>query len=140
MFFRSACTTNVNASMSFGGKSWPISFQDLNTGRLPGVRNLCQGAFFDLSLGSNKVGAGPDWVIGDTFLVRNISRMHFCFLFLVPFSRKMCTRCSVFHHRLLGLPSCLLRLVDQVRNSLGRSRAHTYTHVYYHCRNGFFGL
>lgn len=34
----------------------------------------CVGAIFDLSLGTNIVNGGgnPDWVIGDTFLVRCI--------------------------------------------------------------------
>ena len=34
----------------------------------------------------------------------------------------MCTRCSVPHQRLLGLPNCLLRLVDQVQDP-GRPRS-----------------
>ena len=64
-----ACTTNVQVSLSFGGKSWPISTDDMNLGTVSD--GMCLGGIFDLGLGSN-VGSGPGnptWVIGDTFLV-----------------------------------------------------------------------
>ena len=65
-----ACTTNVEVSLSFGGKSWPISTDDMNLGTVGD--GLCLGGIFDLGLGSN-IGSGggnPSWVVGDTFLVR----------------------------------------------------------------------
>ena len=130
---RSACSTSVTVTMSFGGRTWPINPLDFNTGSVPSSENnnnnMCQGAIFDLSLGSNNAqsSGNPDWIIGDTFLVRNLSRCYCCPSYLVPFSRKMCTRCSVPHQRLLGLPNCLLRLVDQVRNPLGQSQVHLYS-------------
>ena len=36
--------------------------------------------------------------------------------FFFFYYRKTCTRCSVHHQRLLGLPNCLLRLVGQVQH------------------------
>lgn len=64
-----ACTTSVQVSMSFGGKSWAISTDDMNLGTVGD--GLCLGGIFDLGLGSN-IGSGsgnPSWVVGDTFLV-----------------------------------------------------------------------
>ena len=130
---RSACKTTVSVSMSFGGQSWPINPVDFNVGPISSDGVLCQGAIFDLSEGSNNKGnANPSWVVGDTFLVRNLSHIpHILSLFFLFFYRKTCTRCSVPHQRLLGLPSCLQRLVDQVRNPLG-SIGFIYTHICYH--------
>ena len=89
-----ACTTSVQVSLSFGGKSWPISTDDMNLGTVGD--GLCLGGIFDLGLGSN-IGSGggnPSWVVGDTFLVRNTltrlwshTDMSLC--------RKTSTRCSV---------------------------------------------
>lgn len=69
-----ACSTNVEVSISFGGKSWPINTHDMNLGQ-SGLKDQCVGGIFDLTLGSDVgVGGGnPSWVIGDTFLVRHIS-------------------------------------------------------------------
>ncbi|KAI0031309.1 aspartic peptidase domain-containing protein, partial [Vararia minispora EC-137] len=62
--FSFPCSTQLNTSMSFGGKSFPINPVDLNFGRLGGGQ--CMGAFF--SLGSN-IGRGrPAWIVGDVFL------------------------------------------------------------------------
>ena len=61
--------------MSFGGKSWPIDPQDFNAGRVNSGRTpLCVGSIFDLSLGTNNMpdSSTPSWVVGDTFLVRNL--------------------------------------------------------------------
>lgn len=115
--------------MSFGGNLWPINLVDMSTQISSGSNPICQGSIFDLSLGTDNVGPGPDWVVGDTFLVRNISRFVLLSHISVLFSRKMYTRSSVQVQRLLGLPSCLMRLVDQVRNSLGQSRAYIYSHL-----------
>jgi cathepsin D len=58
--------------MAFGGKSWPISPDDMNLGPADNQGQFCVGSIFDLSLGTNiESGSGnPAWVIGDTFLVR----------------------------------------------------------------------
>ena len=56
-------------AFAFGGKSWPVSDDDMNLGTIS--TGMCLGGIFDLSLGSD-VGSGggnPQWVVGDTFLV-----------------------------------------------------------------------
>ena len=76
---RSACDTNVTISMSFGGRSWSIDPRDFNTGVDPGLSGgLCIGAIFDLGQGSNADPSGPAWVVGDSFMVCNLSRLHSC--------------------------------------------------------------
>ncbi|THH14900.1 hypothetical protein EW146_g5492 [Bondarzewia mesenterica] len=77
-FFAFPCTTNVAISMSFGGKSWPISINDINLGLVG--NGLCAGAIFDVSQGTN-IGTSsstPSWIVGDTFLV-GVHRPHFLF-------------------------------------------------------------
>ncbi|CAL1706109.1 unnamed protein product [Somion occarium] len=67
-FYAYPCSTEVQVSMSFGGKSWPIDPVDMNLGTIPSGQ--CLGGIFDLSQGSN-VGSGggnPSWVVGGTFL------------------------------------------------------------------------
>jgi len=69
-FFEFPCTTDVTISLSFGGKLWPISTQDMNLGRATQGSSQCLGAIFDLSMGTTiPSGSGnPSWVVGDTFL------------------------------------------------------------------------
>ncbi|RDB16308.1 Lysosomal aspartic protease [Hypsizygus marmoreus] len=69
-FFSFPCTTEVEVTMSFGGKSWPINTADMNLGRVSRGSTQCVGGIFDLSLGSNIVSGGgnPNWVVGATFL------------------------------------------------------------------------
>ncbi|KAF5381156.1 hypothetical protein D9757_009439 [Collybiopsis confluens] len=69
-FFQFPCSTTVNTTISFGGKSWPISSQDMNLGQVQTGSTDCLGGIFDLSLGSNiPEGSGnPTWVVGDVFL------------------------------------------------------------------------
>ncbi|KAI0081991.1 acid protease [Panus rudis PR-1116 ss-1] len=67
-FFSYPCTTQIQVSMSFGGKLWPIDPADMNLGRIPSGQ--CLGGIFDLTQGSD-VGSGggnPSWVVGGTFL------------------------------------------------------------------------
>ena len=62
--------------MNFGGKTWSIDPQDFNLGATDRTGKTCQGAIFDLTQGSS-VGSSdtsPDWVVGDTFLVCNLTR------------------------------------------------------------------
>ncbi|KAG6907899.1 hypothetical protein DXG01_007006 [Tephrocybe rancida] len=63
-YYTYPCDTTVDASMSFGGKTWPISEADFRLTQLS--QNLCLGAFFDLTTGRS----APAWIVGDTFLVR----------------------------------------------------------------------
>ncbi|PPQ65448.1 hypothetical protein CVT26_000100 [Gymnopilus dilepis] len=69
-FFHFPCNTQVNVTLSFGGKAWPINPQDMNIGQESRGSSLCLGAIFDLSMGTNiPAGSGnPNWVVGDTFL------------------------------------------------------------------------
>ncbi|KAK0505294.1 aspartyl protease [Armillaria luteobubalina] len=64
------CNTNVEVTMSFGGKSWPINSQDMNLGPVTAGSSMCLGGIFDLTAGSNiPEGTGnPGWVVGATFL------------------------------------------------------------------------
>ncbi|KAK0194901.1 aspartyl protease [Armillaria mellea] len=64
------CNTNVEVTMSFGGKSWPINSQDMNLGPATAGSSMCLGGIFDLTAGSNiPEGTGnPGWVVGATFL------------------------------------------------------------------------
>lgn len=66
-----ACKTQVVVTLAFGGKSWPISAQDMNRGALTRGSSTCLGSIFDLNAGTNiPVNSGnPNWVVGDTFLV-----------------------------------------------------------------------
>jgi cathepsin D len=69
-FWAFPCDTNIQVSMTFGGKSWPINPDDMNLGPVDNQGQFCLGGIFDLSLGSNiESGSGnPAWVVGDTFL------------------------------------------------------------------------
>lgn len=66
-----ACNTQVNVAMSFGGSLWPISPADFQLTQIGS--NQCVGGFFAIDTG----GSAPNWIVGDTFLVRCL----FLFLF-----------------------------------------------------------
>ncbi|KNZ77400.1 Cathepsin D [Termitomyces sp. J132] len=61
-YYTYPCDTTVNATMSFGGRSWPISEADFRLSQL--TQALCLGAFFELNTGAS----APSWIVGDTFL------------------------------------------------------------------------
>ncbi|KAF9474317.1 acid protease [Pholiota conissans] len=65
-FFNFPCKTSVEVSISFGGKSWPISTTDIIAGQEPGESSLCIGAIFAVDVPANT--ANPSWIFGDTFL------------------------------------------------------------------------
>jgi len=72
-FYAFPCNTDITVSMSFGGKSWAISSKDFNSGTVingSDTSTFCQGAIFDLSLGSDNTPTdnSPSWIVGDTFL------------------------------------------------------------------------
>ncbi|KLO17919.1 acid protease [Schizopora paradoxa] len=56
------CSTQVNVTLSFGGKNWAVSADDFQLIEVSST--LCLGAFFELDTS----GGTPDWIIGDTFL------------------------------------------------------------------------
>ena len=64
-----ACAIDVEVSLAFGDGTtkWPIAPADFRLVALD--EETCVGAFFQLPPGT----AGPDWIVGDTFLVRSES-------------------------------------------------------------------
>lgn len=56
------CSTAVNITVAFGGKSWSISPDDFEVTQMS--NSYCLGAFFSLDTGSS----APSWIFGDTFL------------------------------------------------------------------------
>ncbi|KAF8074696.1 aspartic peptidase A1 [Lyophyllum atratum] len=61
-YFTYPCSTVVNATMAFGGRSWPISETDFKLTQLS--QRQCLGAVFILTTGRS----APTWIVGDTFL------------------------------------------------------------------------
>ncbi|KZV60759.1 acid protease [Peniophora sp. CONT] len=59
------CSTSLNVTISFGGRSWPISPNDLNRGRMG--NGQCMGGVASME---NKPpnDTYPRWIVGDTFL------------------------------------------------------------------------
>ncbi|KAI0032718.1 aspartic peptidase domain-containing protein, partial [Vararia minispora EC-137] len=66
-FWTFPCRTNLRASLSFGGKSWPINPADMNHGEILGS-GQCLGALFDVTQGASTDNSTPSWIVGDTFL------------------------------------------------------------------------
>ncbi|KAJ7267220.1 aspartic peptidase domain-containing protein [Mycena rebaudengoi] len=67
-FFQFPCTTSVSITMSFGGKAWPISTEDMNLGPVQRGSSMCIGGIFDLTQGIATGPGNPNWVVGDVFL------------------------------------------------------------------------
>jgi len=61
-YYTYPCSTTVSLSISFGGRTWPVSSEDFILARTTG--NQCLGAVFEYSGASS----GPAWIVGDTFL------------------------------------------------------------------------
>ena len=59
------CDTTVTVTMTFGGRTWPISPADFRLTQVSARNDQCLGAFFQLNMGSGT----PAWIVGDTFLV-----------------------------------------------------------------------
>ena len=113
-----ACNSQLSIAISFGGPAWPISLADLNLGSVS--NGLCLGAIFDITAGSNvKPTPGtPQWIVGDTFLVRifccsSLSGI-LTALFFPTECRKMCTRSSAPTHPQWALHNS--QAAPQVRN------------------------
>jgi hypothetical protein len=69
--FPSACDTNVQATLTFGGVAYTMTASDLIGGSVSG--GDCLGAFFSLQLGSSSSplpssSSFPTWVVGSAFL------------------------------------------------------------------------
>lgn len=120
---RSACTTDVSVTFSFGGQTWTIAVQDMNHGAADPSGSLCLGSIFDLTQGTNVpiTPGNPNWIIGDTFLVSCyflkrgliIAKQYAtnCFMYY----RKMSTLYFDHLHLPLGLRNFLPLPGDQVR-------------------------
>lgn len=61
-YYSYPCSTTIDATMSFGGKSWTISEADFRLTQIS--QSECIGAFFELQTGRS----APSWIVGDTFL------------------------------------------------------------------------
>lgn len=117
-----ACTTDVEITLSFGGKSWPINVVDMNLGPIATGSSRCLGGIFDLSLGSSIVSGGgnPNWVVGDVYLVgavrlrHRVQKAHG----LHSAKRKTYTPYIALRQLRLALRSSAMRRGDQVRTPL----------------------
>ncbi|EIN11518.1 acid protease [Punctularia strigosozonata HHB-11173 SS5] len=69
-FWSYPCSMQLNATLNFGGRDWPISDEDMQFQQLDRQGTLCAGAIFDLDANTDiPVGSGtPAWIVGDTFL------------------------------------------------------------------------
>ncbi|PPR01067.1 hypothetical protein CVT26_016014 [Gymnopilus dilepis] len=65
-FFRYPCSAEVNISLSFGGKTWPIDPRDMNIGQETPRSSFCLGAL--MTVDGQGASGTPSWIIGDTFL------------------------------------------------------------------------
>ncbi|KAI9510043.1 acid protease [Russula earlei] len=63
-YYTFPCSTTIDVTLSFGGKTWSISQDDFKMAQLSGSQ--CLGAVFAYSGLGN--GDGPAWIVGDTFL------------------------------------------------------------------------
>ncbi|CAE7209957.1 unnamed protein product [Rhizoctonia solani] len=64
-----ACSEQVQVTLNFGGRAWPMSSDDFAlTTDTPGT---CVGAIFETSLGDPNNSQIPQWYIGASFLVNN---------------------------------------------------------------------
>ncbi|KAJ6594861.1 aspartic peptidase domain-containing protein [Mycena capillaripes] len=61
-FYEFPCNTVFDVTVSFGGRTWPISSVDLNIATLSAT--TCLGGIFEFSVASNS----PSWIFGITFL------------------------------------------------------------------------
>ena len=109
-----ACSTQLGATITFGGKAWPISEDDLKIrSSVPGT---CIGGVFDYDTvnGIPTVIGSHRWHVGAAFLV--------CFPLAIPTNpsdhavdRKTCTLYIAPHLRLWALHGYQVLRVDQVR-------------------------
>ncbi|KAJ3576769.1 hypothetical protein NP233_g228 [Leucocoprinus birnbaumii] len=69
-FWAFPCNTNIQVSLSFGGKAWPIDPDDMNLGPVDTTGQLCWGGIFDLGAGTSiqPQPGNPSWIVGDGFL------------------------------------------------------------------------
>ncbi|KAJ7354274.1 aspartyl protease [Mycena albidolilacea] len=61
-FYQFPCGTNVNVTVSFGGRTWAINPVDMNLAKLSD--NVCLGGIFALTVAASS----PSWIFGAAFL------------------------------------------------------------------------
>jgi cathepsin D len=66
------CSTDIQVSVSFGGKTWAIDSRDMNLGLASRADpDTCVGVIFDIEAGTGgrpRNSRNPSWIFGDTFL------------------------------------------------------------------------
>ncbi|KAK7001533.1 acid protease [Favolaschia claudopus] len=67
-YYQFPCDTELNVTVSFGGRIWRISPSDLNLETISGTQNLCLGGIYALG---NLDTSKPYWYFGISFL-RNV--------------------------------------------------------------------
>jgi cathepsin D len=82
-FYSYPCSAKLGVTITFGGKEWAISDDDINLGPVNTGSSQCVGAVvgpgsFDVTFGEPY----PAWIIGDTFLVCLLALLRSCLWFL----------------------------------------------------------
>ncbi|KAJ7662469.1 aspartic peptidase domain-containing protein [Mycena rosella] len=67
-FFQFPCSTKLDVTVSFGGRSWPIDPVDLNLGPISTGNSQCLGAIYELSATGTLNQNSPNWIFGAAFL------------------------------------------------------------------------
>ncbi|KAJ7249657.1 aspartyl protease [Mycena rebaudengoi] len=72
-YYQFPCSTSVNVSISFGGRSWPIDPADMNLGPVEVGSSQCLGAIYTQTPGSKtiKPNGTANWIFGNVFM-RNV--------------------------------------------------------------------
>ncbi|KAJ7351274.1 aspartic peptidase domain-containing protein [Mycena albidolilacea] len=69
------CDTDLNITVSFGGRVWPLNSSDINLGPTDPGSKKCFGAISAFGLANTLPDAGPDldWIFGTPFLTNTYS-------------------------------------------------------------------
>jgi cathepsin D len=116
-YYTYPCSTTVNVTMAFGGKSWPVSNTDFQAQTLS--KTSCLGAFFSLSTGGN----APAWIVGDTFL-KNVYSVYRYNPPAVGFAQLSSTALGLSGNNDLAVPSPTTGAAATVIASSGSSSSH----------------
>ncbi|EIW65821.1 hypothetical protein TREMEDRAFT_46056 [Tremella mesenterica DSM 1558] len=64
-YYQYPCSSNINVTLSFGGKNYAMSNADMNLGSFTRDQSMCTGAFFEMDFSS---GSPIQWIMGASFL------------------------------------------------------------------------
>lgn len=64
-YWQYPCSTNINATLQYGGLAYSISNADFNLGPFTSDQSMCTGAFFEMDLPSS---SPISWIVGASFL------------------------------------------------------------------------